>query len=135
MTNSANSKNVDFHLYDIVDDLVDNDLLGLLLSTNHFQKYCKIKVKAIGNSYSGILYKYINNPEEAAKFQQVALNEFKGLYISECRFLSTHDLAKDLDGKINRLSKDDSATEPYARVSVEIENSWKYRRACAGIQT
>lgn len=124
----------DLHLYDIVDDLLENDLLGLLLSTNHFQRYCKIKSATKGIGYSGVLMTLAACPATASKFQRDALQQFNGLYIDECRFSTSNELAKHLDGKLKQFSEHDASPEAYVKLSEEIENAWRYRRACQGFR-
>jgi hypothetical protein len=134
MTNPTPAQKADLHLYDIVDDLLENDLLGLLLSTNHFQRYCKFKSTAQGITYSGVLMTLAACPATAAKFQNDALQQFSGLHIEECRFSTQHELAKHLDVMLKQFFEHDAIPDAQFQLSIEIENAWKYRRACQGIR-
>lgn len=134
MTNPTPAQKTDLHLYDIVDDLLEHDLLGLLLSTTHFQRYCKFRAATDGISYSSVLMTLAACPATAAKFQHDALQQFSGLHIDECRFSTKQDLAIHLDAKLKQISEHDASPEAHVQLSLEIENAWKYRRACQGIR-
>jgi hypothetical protein len=134
MTDSHHSLDVASSLFDIVDDLLANDLLGLLLSTIHFQRYCKIRAQEAGISYAGALLTFAACPAAATKFQRDSMQKFSGLHIAECSFETPSELSKHLNKKLKQFSESDFTPETYIKLSEEVENAWKYRRATQGIR-
>ncbi|WP_139313459.1 hypothetical protein [Rhodoferax antarcticus] len=120
-------------LFQIVGDLLDNDLLGMLLSTGHLQRFCRIRVTIINDDqYASTLREIASNKESATRFQHDAIREFSALHIADYK-LSRYELAKHLDERLKQFF-DDGLVVDEIQVTDEIENAWKYRRACQGIR-
>ncbi|OLP04443.1 hypothetical protein BLL52_4091 [Rhodoferax antarcticus ANT.BR] len=68
----------------------------------------------------------------ASNFQQNALTQFNGLNIDACLFETESELATHLEEKLERIFELNKATWPGIDNPMEIQNAWKYRRACKG---
>lgn len=125
------------HLCDyVVDDLIDHDMLGVLLSPAHFHTYLKFKLsEAEDNKF---LLNGIKNavvcPTVSSEFQLLILEKYKGLQIPECSIRTTIELHETLDRKLAKatcdLEHDIDILNCFNRgdCNKEIENSWHYRR-------
>lgn len=126
------------HLCDyVVDDLIDHDMLGVLLSPTHFHTYLKLKLsQADENKF---LLNGIQNavvcPTVSSEFQLLILEKYKGLQIPECSIRTTVELHEILDRKLAKatcvvIEHDANILNCFNRgeCNKEIENSWHYRR-------
>ena len=120
---------------DVVDDLVEHDLQGLLLSTSHLLTYCRMRFQDPSLTLKNELKAICESQEAAVRFQEMALKQFSGLYIAEIRFSNRDELSAHLNAKLNAFFKCDSQTTANPQTSIEIENAWKYRRCCAGFKS
>jgi hypothetical protein len=134
MADLAATQKTELHLYDIVDELLEKELLGLLLSTSHFQHYCKIMAKTASEGLSEAFSILGMNQDVATKFQHSAMQQFSGLYIAECKISSKRELAARLDEKLKQFFEADFTPEAQIKMSKDIENAWKYRLATQGIR-
>lgn len=120
---------------DVVDDLVEHDLQGLLLSTGHLQTYCRMRSQNPAFARNNELKAISESQEIATRFQELALKQFSGLYISEIRFSNREELSAHLNAKLNAFFKCGSPAMASLQISIEIENAWKYRSCCAGFKS
>lgn len=117
----------------VFDELLENDLLGFLLSSKHFKNYiCRMKFDT--SSVEGQLAReLIESGSRLKDFHEATLKMYSGVYIEECQHESNEDLMRDLDGKFSALA--DAGHGP-ARLDDAQENhvemAWKYRRHCNG---
>jgi len=122
-------------IYNVVDDLLEHDLLGLLLSTTHLQRYCRIKAASVNvNEHADSLRALAASLAAATEFQHEAIRKFNSLHIPDIRFGSHYELAKHLDIKLKDIFDDSAESDDFIQASIEIENAWKYRRCCQGLR-
>lgn len=116
----------------VFDALLDQDLLGLLLSSKHFAAFVKtMRFETRGDAYS--LAKSISvDARQIHEFHQVVLAMYSGVYIAECKHKTQAALMADLDAKLAtainlpEAGNDDLDGEQVNRV----EMAWRYRRTC-----
>jgi len=121
------------HIYQIVCEFVDHDLLGLLLSTTHLQSYCAFRVTTCEPEHLLVIQKLATDFKFARDFQQRALADFSCLHIDACCFKNESELAEHLQQKMKNAFHLDLTSWPGVNNPLEIQNAWKYRRCCQGI--
>ena len=121
-------------LYEIVDDLLEHDLLGLLLSTTHLQIYCKWIAHTAKPAASKMINAMAVSYEAAESFQFQALQKFSGIHIEECMFKNKGELSRHLNERLNKFINGSTTLELEVKMSKDIENAWKYRLATQGIR-
>ena len=121
------------NILDVVDHIMEHDLIGLLLSTSHFQRYCKFMSLRVRGEIAGVFHTLSICEVIATKFQQEALREFMSLHIDECRY-SKDELADHLDDKLTVFLNEKFVSQSELKVCKEIECAWNYRSTCQGLR-
>ena len=121
------------NILDVVDLLMEHDLIGVLLSTSHFQRYCKFMSLRVSGDIAGVLHTLSICEIIANKFQKEALRVFMSLHIDECRY-SKDELADHLDKKLTVILDEKFVSKSALKVCKEIECAWNYRSTCQGLR-
>ena len=121
----------------VFDSLFDNNLLGFLLSSHHFEKHLVWLARDACPVTAGEISGVLADTNTLQTFHTATLNLFAAAYIAECRHTSHVDLMRDLDEKYRNLRLGEGETVDTgenAESSVDAPNHvalvWKYRHAC-----
>jgi hypothetical protein len=120
----------------VIDDLIDKDLVGLLLSTNHLLNYFVYFHDYACPAIAKIIMRHINHQTIIHELNESLLKRYSCLYIAESEYKTKVDLHKALDAKfadyvmnLGGKSRNETLAKP-TRSLPAIEMAWKYRSLC-----
>jgi hypothetical protein len=111
--------------------LFNADLLGLLLSSDHFRFFLEAEQSNFSQVNSLLIDEVLASEHEFVNFHASILKRYSGIFIAECTHANVDSLMLDLDEKCKTLVTSGShIREPSALAVNHVEMAWKYRRAC-----
>lgn len=134
---SDSASHIDFFSNLVFDELFDNDLLGLMLSSHHLNKFL-FRMKNMDGKTASLLACIGGEQALFDELHNAMLSKFDGFYIKECS-MKADELYKYLDARINgydfsrnRMTQlEASSTEAHVETNNNVLCSWNYRKACA----
>ncbi len=118
----------------IVDELLDRDLMGFLLSPRHLRKFFAHYTFYAPAPIAVQVSRCIVNAELADDIHLFILKTFKGLHIPETSIATRDQLKVALDRKYESYAKAVSTGDVRYEISLEenktIVNERRYRQAC-----
>lgn len=123
----------------IVDELLDRDLMGFLLSPRHFRKFLAHYTFYAPAPIAFQVRRCIVNSEVADDLHLFILKTFKGLHIPETAIANPKDLKVELDRQYESFARAVNTSDVRYEVSLQehktIENERRYRHACERSKT
>lgn len=120
---------------DVIDDMMDRGLLGLLLSSTHFRRYLAAYSTYAAKPQAATLRRSLSNVEITDALHMQMLTMFKGLYIAEARITNANALMAHLDQVYADYSSSIDLIDVRYETSLyqlaSVEMAWRYRAACA----
>ena len=120
---------------DVIDDMMDRGLLGMLLSSTHFRRYLAAYSTYAAKPKAAVLRRSLSNVEVTDALHMQMLKMFKGLYIAEARITNANDLMAHLDQVYADYSSSIDLIDVRYETSLaqleSVEQAWRYRSACA----
>ena len=120
---------------DVIDDMMDRALLGLLLSSTHFRRYLAAYSTYAPKAHAATLRRSLSNVEITDALHMQMLTMFKGLYIAEARITNANALMAHLDQVYTDYSSSIDLIDVRYETSLtqleSVELAWRYRSACA----
>lgn len=118
----------------IVDELMDRDLMGFLLSPSHLLKFLAHYTFYAPKPVAAQVRRSIVNAEIVDELHLFILQAFKGLHIPETSLLTHDELKLALDRKYETFAQQVDTGDVYYEVSLQenstIVNVRRYRQAC-----
>lgn len=118
----------------VFDDLLEHDILGFLLSSNHLRKYLAHFSTYAEPEVAQIIKRNICNVDIVDKFHKETLEMFAGAYIPESKCSTAIELMRALDAKYENYAKDLDSLDVRYEVSLKqlesVDLAWQYRNAC-----
>ena len=121
----------------VFDDLFDRDLLGFLLSSNHFAHHLRNMVGRSDRFSARQLGRISNDALLTKEFHLGMLEMYSGAHIKECKHTSAEALMRDLDQQFEQSASDESGevecllAHPGTEEANRVETAWQYRMVCA----
>jgi len=119
---------------EIIDELLDRDLMGFLLSSAHLRRFLANYSTYAPPAQSQMIRRIILNTEVVDEIHIYLLRTYQGLHIKESRIPSRAELHAALDQKFELYACDlftaDIRIEVSLREHAKIENERRYRHAC-----
>ncbi len=123
----------------IVDELLDRDLMGFLLSPRHLRKFLAHYSFYAPAPIASQIRRCILNAEITDELHIFILKKFKGLHIPETSIPSSDELKSTLDRKYETFAQEVNTGDVRYEVSLQehknIENERRYRHACERVKT
>ena len=117
----------------VFDAMLDQDMLGMLLSSKHFHAFLKSTSFACeGDDQTQTLIDLTLCDEARVNaFHQAVLKMYSGVYIAECQHETQEALMSALDAKLATIGVhgDDKHTADASQANL-VEMAWRYRRIC-----
>ena len=114
------------------DQLLERDLLGTLLSSNHFKLALRNIALKTEHHELEILQEILIDDVKVLGFHQLMLSMYAGIYIKECKHEDLARLMLDLD---NKYTENDSTSFSFSEICPfqinHVALDWRYRRQCA----
>jgi len=118
----------------IIDELIDHDLMGLLLSSSHFRRFLSHYATYAPPAQSKMIGRIILNIKKVNEISIYLLQTYQGLHIRESSIASRAKLHVALDQKIMLYTRDvctaDIRSEESQLEPAKIEDERRYRHAC-----
>lgn len=118
----------------ILDDLLDRNMLGLLLSSPHMRGYAQHFPTYAPPPVAAAAVEAFVTVEGVDEVHQEVLNKSSGLYIEEAKLMDKKQLAKALDKKYMLFLKEIGLESDLPNTGAHIqavEMAWRYRHVCA----
>lgn len=119
---------------EIVDELIERDMLGVLLSSSHLRRFLAHFSTYAPAAQSQMIRRIILNSDVVDEIHMYLLRTYRGLHIEECAIGSRTELHAALDQKFEMYARDLCAADIRIEMpmveSLRIENERRYRHAC-----
>lgn len=118
----------------IIDELIDHDLMGFLLSSSHFRRFLSHYATYAPPAQSKMIRRIIPNTKVVDEISIYLLQTYQGLHIRESSIASRSELHVALDQKIMLYTRDICTADIHREESqlepAKIEDERRYRHAC-----
>lgn len=118
----------------VFDDLLERDIVGFLLSSEHLRKYLAHFATYAEPTIAKTIKRNICSVDIIDQFHEQTLEMFAGAYIPESKCATLKDLMHALNVKYEAYAKELHSCNVHYEASLQqltsVELAWQYRHAC-----
>lgn len=119
----------------VFDQLIEDDLLGLMFSSSHMHRYLAALTTVCESNLAMYLTRLVSNVEQMHRLHESMLQMYQGVHIPESSIGCRETLFGILEASLQTWMKAKDIGDVHFETCLvqleSVENAWKYRHACS----